>query len=162
MSTFAAPLLQNTVPRPVVRVIRQGERDAFIVSHFDDDDAPVDISSWLVAVVEIERQLCRFVDGSPGGLQGPYEAFVPPPDGPAGAGARDFGVSQPGGILSNGNGVANSYAVTYPSNLWPWPIPAAGRLATTPLVIVRIELRLPGNVLRRRPFGLAILSGDTT
>ena len=162
MSTFARPLVQNTLPPPVVRVIRQFEADQVIFSHYADaaNRRPRDISAWRVRVVEIERKLCAYNDAGGGSVAGPYAAFAAPAA-PPGAAAADFAVTQPGAITTAN--VANSYAVGYPSNAWPWPIPAAGgRLPTTPLVIVRVELALPGGVVHRRPFGLAIISSDTS
>ena len=155
--TFADPLIQNTLPAPVVRVIRQFESDNFIVSHFDSDQHPRDISGWRVRVVELERKLCSYDRGS---ISGPFAPFQPPAA-PSGAPIDEFAVTQPGAILAP-DGTPHSYAVAYPADLWPWPIPAVGRLATTPLVIVRVELRLPGGIIHRRPFGLAIVSSDTS
>lgn len=161
MSTFARPLIQNTLPPPVVRVIRQFESDQMIFSHYAAGEplprTPRDISGWRAAVVEVERKLCAYN----GSVTGPFAAFNAPAA-PPGAAAGDFAVTQPGAITAD-NGVANSYAVRYPADAWPWPIPASGgRLPTTPLVIVRVELTLPGGIVHRRPFGLAIISSDTS
>ena len=159
MSTLATPLIQNTVPAPVVRVIRQGDSANYISSYYRDDarSEPMDISDWRVTVVELERLLCRYVDAGPQ-IEGPYAPFAAPSD-PAGATARDFAVTQPGALTDRG--VPNAWAVRYPANAWPWPIPAVGRLATTPLLVVRVRLDLPGGIVQRRPFALAIISSDT-
>lgn len=158
MSTFAQPLVQNTLPPPVVRVIRQFESDQVIFSHYANQ-RPRDISAWRVRVVEIERKLCAYNDAG-GSVAGPYAAFAAPAA-PPGAAAADFAVTQPDAVTAGG--VANSYAIRYPADAWPWHIAAAGgRLPTTPLVIVRVEIALPGGIVHRRPFGLAIISSDTS
>ena len=165
MSSILDPLVSDATPRPVCQIVRQFDADLVVYSHFEDDgfSQPLDISSWGVAVADVERRLCRIVDGPDGpDVQGPYPPFAAPAAlAPAAtalgidaaAGAADFAVSRP---------AANAFAVRYPPNAWPWPIapnPLARR-PSDPLLIVRIAIDKGGGTAQRTPLMLAFRSED--
>lgn len=156
MSSILDPLVSDATQRPVCRIVRQGDADQVIYSYWSDADfsTPIDISAWTVAVVAVERLLCRIVDdGDDATVVGPYEPFTPPDDdSPPAAATADFTVSKPS---------ANSYAVAYPATCWPWPIALPNPLARKPqdpLLVVRTSID-KGTAIERVPLLLAFRSG---
>lgn len=162
MSSILDPLVSDATQPVVCRIVRQFDSDVVIYAFFDDAEfqQPQDISAWGVSVVDVERRLCRIVDGP--AIQGPYKPFAPPAilasaattlgiDAPAAA--ADFAVTRP---------APNAYAVAYPPNAWPWPIAAhpLSRQPTDPLLVVRIALDKGAGVVQRAPLLLAFRSED--
>ena len=153
MSSILDALVSDSTQRPVCRIVRQFEANEVVYSFYEDSGHKVakDISGWAVRVVDVERLTCRIVDSPDGpGIEGPFTAFAVPEDGPAYAAASDFSVARPS---------ANSYAVAYPVQCWPWPIALPNPLArrpVDPLLVVRVEIAKGGGVVQRAPLLLAV------
>ena len=158
MSSILDALVSDSTQRPLCRIVRQFEANQVVYSVFEDaaHKVPRDISAWRVRVVEVERLTCRIVDGPDGAaIEGPFTPFSIPGDGPAYAGADDFGAA----LLPGPPAPTHSYYVAYPANAWPWAIALPNPLArrpVDPLLVVRVEIQKPGGVVQRAPLLLAV------
>lgn len=165
MSSILDPLVSDATPRPVCQIVRQFDADLVVYSYFEDDDfsRPLDISSWDVAVADVERRLCRIVDGPDGpDVQGPYPPFSAPAEFAAEAAALGIDAVAAAGDFAVSRPANNAYAVHYPPNAWPWRIASQprSRQPSDPLLIVRVSIDKGAGVVQRVPLLLAFRSED--